>query len=105
VTLASPVSIKNIVSPCKKIGAEFRRHRGLSSATKKKMDHEVIHELRSLTENENAAIFLGTFFPRVVIPAYAGIQVCSSPQLAWIPAFAGMTKPCGYLAYSRFFYR
>jgi hypothetical protein len=26
-------------------------------------------------------------------------QVCFPPQLAWIPAFAGMTERCGYLAY------
>ena len=30
--------------------------------------------------------------PRFVIPAHAGIQVCSA-ELAWIPAFAGMTPP------------
>jgi len=30
--------------------------------------------------------------PRLVIPAHAGIQVCSA-ELAWIPAFAGMTGP------------
>jgi hypothetical protein len=30
--------------------------------------------------------------PRLVIPAHAGIQVCSA-ELAWIPAFAGMTEP------------
>ncbi len=29
---------------------------------------------------------------RAVIPAKAGIQVCSA-DLAWIPAFAGMTVP------------
>ena len=32
--------------------------------------------------------------PRLVIPAHAGIQVCSA-ELAWIPAFAGMTNPGG----------
>src|SRR3972149_3041258 len=30
--------------------------------------------------------------PRLVIPAHAGIQVCCA-ELAWIPAFAGMTEP------------
>ena len=47
-------------------------------------------------------------FPPVVIPAHAGIQVCSPPRLAWIPAGVypeprrrtGMTERCGYLAYS-----
>src|SRR3990172_6864736 len=35
--------------------------------------------------------------PQFVIPAHAGIQVCSPAQLAWIPAFAGMTDPGGPL--------
>src|SRR3970282_1758656 len=30
--------------------------------------------------------------PRLVIPAHAGIQFCCA-ELAWIPAFAGMTEP------------
>src|SRR3989338_8620627 len=30
--------------------------------------------------------------PRLVLPAHAGIQVCCA-ELAWIPAFAGMTEP------------
>jgi hypothetical protein len=32
--------------------------------------------------------------PRLVILAHAGIQVCCG-ELAWIPAFAGMTDPGG----------
>jgi hypothetical protein len=31
-------------------------------------------------------------FPPVVIPAQAGIQVGVAAELAWIPAFAGMTE-------------
>ncbi len=34
----------------------------------------------------------GWTLPRFVIPAHAGIQVCFSDGLAWIPAFAGMTE-------------
>ena len=30
-----------------------------------------------------------------VIPAQAGIQVCFPAEVAWIPPFAGMTKPKG----------
>jgi len=37
---------------------------------------------------------------RAVIPAKAGIQVCSA-DLAWIPAFAGMTVPGGLLVFIR----
>ena len=43
---------------------------------------------------------LGIFSPRLVIPTHAGIQVSI---VAWIPAFAGKTEDCGYLAYSGFF--
>jgi hypothetical protein len=43
--------------------------------------------LRSLTKNENPMI---PSAPQAVIPAHAGIQVYSA-DLAWIPAFAGMT--------------
>ena len=36
-------------------------------------------------------------FSAFVIPAHAGIQVCSASPIAWIPAFAGMTEGCGGL--------
>jgi hypothetical protein len=60
--------------------------------------------VRSPTEDENGG-FPSEHSPRLVIPAHAGIQVCSSPELAWIPAlwqcsehaFAGMTEHCSYL--------
>jgi hypothetical protein len=42
--------------------------------------------------------------PRLVIPAKAGIQVCSPPQLAWIPAFAGMTGTLRLLSVFRVLY-
>ena len=42
-------------------------------------------------------VSLHTFSPRLVIPAHAGIQVRCPRQLAWIPAFAGMTERCGHL--------
>src|SRR3990172_10041281 len=48
--------------------------------------------LRSPAENENAVICFHMCSPRLVIPAHAGIQVCCA-ELAWIPAFAGMTEP------------
>ncbi len=48
--------------------------------------------LRSPTEDENGGIPLGTVFPQFVIPAHAGIQIYLRLQLAWIPAFAGMTE-------------
>ena len=62
--------------------------------------------LRSPTKDENGAP--SHVFPRLVIPAQAGIQVSFPPQLAWIPAGvypeqrrrAGMTERCGYSAYS-----
>jgi hypothetical protein len=41
--------------------------------------------------------FHGTILPPLVIPAQAGIQVCFG-ELAWIPAFAGMTEPNRYPA-------
>jgi hypothetical protein len=47
-------------------------------------------------------------FPPHVFPATRhsrprgkGIQVCFPPQLAWIPAFAGMTDRCGYFGIFR----
>jgi len=47
--------------------------------------------LRSPKEDENGGS-LCPFSPQRVIPAQAGIQVRSPFQLAWIPAFAGMTE-------------
>ena len=38
-----------------------------------------------------------TILPPLVIPAQAGIQVCFG-ELAWIPAFAGMTETNRYPA-------
>jgi hypothetical protein len=48
--------------------------------------------LRSPTEDENGGIPLGTVFPQFVIPAHAGIQVCSPPPISLDTAFAGMTE-------------
>jgi hypothetical protein len=50
--------------------------------------------LRTPTENENGGISSIPRSPRPVIPAHAGIQVCSA-ELVWIPAFAGMTIETG----------
>jgi hypothetical protein len=55
--------------------------------------------LHSLTE-EKIVGFPPRGAPRAVIPAHAGIQVCSA-DLAWIPAFAGMTVPDSLLVFIR----
>jgi hypothetical protein len=73
--------------------------------------HEVFHELTLVHREGKRRGSLSTFPPRLVIPAQAGIQVCSPPPLAWIPAlrqrsghaFAGMTECCVNSAYFGFF--
>jgi hypothetical protein len=35
---------------------------------------------------------LGTVLQQIVIPAQAGIQLCSNLSKSWIPACAGMTS-------------
>ncbi len=52
--------------------------------------------LRSPTEDENRGIPLATFFPLTRHSRARGTPDLSPPQLAWIPAFAGMTERCGY---------
>ena len=49
--------------------------------------------------------FVRSFFPVIVVPAHAGIQVCSA-ELAWIHAFAGMTdgKPGGVRYHSTYIF-
>jgi hypothetical protein len=54
--------------------------------------------LRSPTEDENGGIPLGTVFPQFVIPAHAGIQVCSPPPISLDTRFRGYDGS-GRLAY------
>ena len=55
--------------------------------------------LRTPTEDENGGIPLGTVFPQFVIPAHAGIQVCSPPPISLDTRFRGYDGS-GRLAYS-----
>src|SRR5258705_1699547 len=48
--------------------------------------------LRSPTDNETGGTPLHRVLFRVVILEHAGIQVLVPRELAWIPAFAGMTE-------------